>query len=147
MTDRYLQDQHCIDRLLNEWEKYGSIIVAYEFDDVVYDYHGKSDKHDNVIALLRKAKKLGCHLAVFSCSESSRVPFIQKYLTDNDIPFDTINEMPSFLNFDCRKIYYNHLLDSRSSLSAAYAILNEVCEIVYLNRNADQIKSKQDIDF
>ena len=146
-TDRYLDDKQCIDRLLNEWEKYGFLIISYEFDDVIFDYHGKDDKYPNMIDLLRKAKKLGCYLVVFSCSEDSRIPFIEKHLIDNDIPFNSINQMPEFLGFNCRKIYANHILDSRSGLSSAYNILNEVCEIVWMNRNADKIKLKQDVDY
>lgn len=147
MTDRYLNDQQCIDRLLNEWEKYGMIIVAYDYDSTVFDYGGKGDKFDNMIALLRKVKKMGCHLVVFTSCNDDRFPDIKRYLTENDIPFDSINETPEFIPFKGRKVYYNILLDDRSGMSAAYRILSEVCEIVWLNRNADQIKKKQDIDF
>lgn len=147
MTDRYLNDQQCIDRLLNEWEKYGMIIVAYDYDSTVFDYGGRGDKFDNMVVLLRKVKKMGCHLVVFTSCNDDRFPEIKRYLTENDIPFDSINETPEFIPFKGRKVYYNILLDDRSGMSAAYRILSEVCEIVWLNRNADQIKKKQDIDF
>lgn len=147
MTDRYLNDQECIDRLLHEWERYGGIICAYDFDHTVFDYGKRNDTYPDVIRLLRKAKSLGCHLIVFTSCNDDRFPEIRKYLTDNDIPFDGINETPDYIPFQGRKVYYNILLDDRSGLSAAYRILNEVCEIVWLNRNADKIKSKQDIDF
>lgn len=146
-TDRYLDDQACIDRLLNEWQRYGSIIVAYDFDSTVFPYSNKDDKFDNVIELLRKAKKLGCHLVVFTSCNEDRMPEIKKYLADNNIPYDGINETPDYIPFQGRKVYYNLLLDDRAGLSSAYKILSEVCEIVSLNRNADRIKSKQDIDF
>lgn len=147
MTDRYLNDQECIDRLLNEWEKYGMLIVAFDYDHTVFDYANRGDKFDNVISLLCKVKKMGCHLVVFTSCNEDRFPDIKKYLKDNDIPFDSINETPDFIPFKGRKVYYNLLLDDRSGLSSAYRILNEVCEIVWLNRNAHKIKSKQDVDF
>lgn len=147
MTDRYLDDKECIDRLLHEWERYGQIIVAYDYDNTVFDYGAKGDKFDNVIALLRKVKKMGCHLVVFTSCNDDRFDDIRKYLNDNDIPFDSINETPDYIPFQGRKVYYNILLDDRAGISSAYKILSEVCEIVWLNRNAHTIKSKQDIDF
>lgn len=147
MTDRYLNDQQCIDRLLNEFQLHGSIIVCYDYDHTVFDYGKRGDEYTDVITLLRKAKKLGCHMIVFTSCNEDRFPDIKKYLIDNDIPFDGINETPDYIPFQGRKVFSNILLDDRAGLSAAYRILNEVCEIVWLNRNADQIKKKQDIDF
>lgn len=147
MTDRYLNDQQCIDRLLNEWQRYGNLVIAVDFDNTLYDYHSRGDKYDNVIALIRKVHKMGCRVVVFTCCDETRFSFIEKYMRDNDIPFDAINEDAAFIEYRGRKIYFNWLLDDRSGLSAAYHILNEVCERVWLIRNADQIKSKQDIDF
>ena len=147
MRDRYLQDQQCIDRLLNEWAFHGSIIVCFDFDNTVFDYNKRGDEYLDVITLLRKAKKLGCHLIVFTSCNEDRFPDIKKYLIDNNIPFDGINETPDYIPFQGRKVFSNILLDDRAGLSAAYRILNEVCEIVHLNRNADRIKSRQDFDF
>ncbi len=147
MTDRYLDDQQCIDRLLSEFQTHGSIIVCYDYDNTVYDYNKRGDGFPLIINLLRKAKKLGCHLIVFTSCNDDRFPEIKKYLTDNDIPFDAINETPDYIPFRGKKVYSNILLDDRSGLSAAYRILNEVCETVWLNRNAEKMKSKQDIDF
>lgn len=135
MTDRYLNNIECISRLLNEWEKYGLLIVAYDYDNTVFDYGNRGDKFDNVIELLRKVKKMGCHLVVFTSCNEDRFPDIKKYLNDNDIPFDSINETPDFIPFKGRKVYYNILLDDRAGLSSSYAVLNEVCELVSINRH------------
>ena len=147
MTDRYLNDQECIDRLLNEWEKYGMIICAYDFDHTVFDYSKRGDVYENIILLLRKLKRMGCHLVVFTSCDETRYSEIQKYLNDNDIPFDSINETPDFIPFKGRKIYYNALLDDRAGMSAMYKILIEVTEIVDINRHGEATKNKQDIDF
>lgn len=147
MTDRYLSDKECIDRLLNEWEKYGMLIIAYDFDFTVFDYGNRGDKFDNIIALLRKVKKMGCHLVVFTSCDDDRFPDIKKYLNDNEIPFDSINETPDFIPFKGRKVYYNILLDDRAGLSSAYTILNEVAELVSINRHGEAQAGKQDIDF
>lgn len=146
-TDRYLSDHECIERLLNEWEKYGLLVIAYDFDNTVYDYHSRGDKFDNVIELLRKVKRMGCHLVVFTSCDDDRFPDIKKYLTENNIPFDSINETPDFIPFKGRKVYYNWLLDDRAGLSASYRILNEVAELVHINRHGAIQQQKQDVDF
>lgn len=146
-TDRYLDDEECINRLVHEWQKYGMLIVAYDFDNTVFPYTHEDDRFDKVIELLIKAKKMGCHLVVFTSCNDDRIPEIKKYLNDNNIPFDSINETPDFIPFKGRKIYYNIFLDDRASLKSAYNILNEACERVWFNRNAETLKQKQDIDF
>lgn len=146
MIDRYLNEQQCVDRLLNEWERYGILIVAYDYDHTVFDYSKNGDTYENIVRLLRKLKRMGCHLVVFTSCDETRFPDIKKYLDDNDIPFDSINETPDFIPFKGRKIYYNALLDDRAGMSAMYRILSEVTEIVDINRHVDTIKNKQDID-
>lgn len=147
MTDRYLSDQECIDRLLGEWNIHGNLIVAYDFDNTVSDYHKRGDKFEAVINLIRKVKKLGCTVIVFTSCDESRFPEIKQYLKDNDIPFDGINENAKSIIYTGRKIYYNILLDDRAGLSASYKQLIEVAELVELNRNAKKIGERQDIDF
>lgn len=146
MTDRYLNDKECIDRLLNEWEKYGMLIIAYDYDNCVFDYGNRGDKFDNVIALIRKVKKMGCHLVVFTSCDETRYSEIKKYLNDNNIPFDSINETPDFIPFKGRKVYYNVLLDDRAGLSSAFNVLKEVVEVVSINRHGESQKKKQDVD-
>ena len=146
MTDRYLDDKECIDRLMNEWRTHGSIILCYDYDNCVFDFHNRGDKFDKVIALIRKAKELGCTVIVFTSCDESRFEEIKKYLRDNNIPFDGINENAKTIPYTGRKLYYNILLDDRAGLSASYAQLKEVLLLIELNKKADLIKNKQDID-
>lgn len=147
MTDRYLSDKECVTRLLGEWNIHGNLIVAYDFDNTVYDYHKRGDKFEKVIGLIQKCKKLGCTVIVFTSCDEGRFQEIRKFLKDHDIPFDGINENAQSVPFTGRKIYYNILLDDRAGLSASYNQLVEVLEMVELNRNEEAIKNKQDIDF
>lgn len=118
--DYFLNDAHCVERLFNEWKKYGSIIVAYDYDNTVFDYYQRGDTFDNVIKLLRECKAMGFHLTVFTSCNDDRFPEIKEYLTTHNIPFDGINQTPDFIPFKGRKVYYNILLDDRAGLSAAY---------------------------
>jgi hypothetical protein len=118
--DYFLDDTNCVARLVSEYERYGSLIVAYDYDSTVFDYHGKGLKYDDVIDLLRHCRSMGFHLTVFTSCNDDRFPEIRVYLTQIDIPFDGINETPDFIPFQGRKVYYNILLDDRAGLSAAY---------------------------
>jgi hypothetical protein len=39
--DYYLNTENSSNRLLVEYNKYGTLVVAYDFDDTVYDFHKK----------------------------------------------------------------------------------------------------------
>lgn len=126
--DYFLDDKHCVERLFDEWKKYGSIIVAYDYDNTVFDYYNKGYSYENVIDLLRECKRMGFHLTVFTSCNDDRFPEIKKYLTDNNIPFDGINETPDFIPFKGRKVYFNILLDDRAGLSSAY---DQLWKVIY----------------
>lgn len=124
MKHPYLSDNICIVRLIEEYEKYGSLVVAYDFDNCVYDYHLKGHDYSEVIALIRQAKEAGCYLIVFTASQD--LPKVADFLYSNDIPYDKINENPPFYKSNSRKIYYNILLDDRAGLLSAYKQLKTV---------------------
>ena len=64
--DYYLDDNNAVNRLVEEWRKYGKIIIGYDFDDTVFDFHQKGRTYKNVMNLLRECKKLGAYLIVFN---------------------------------------------------------------------------------
>jgi hypothetical protein len=134
MTDPYLVPGTSTLRLVKEWEKHGKLIVAYDFDGTVHDYHGEGHQYDKVIALLRECKKMGCYLIVFSTSEPERHDFIKNYLDRWDIPYDSVNENMPGLPFKGGKIYYNILLDDRAGLDSAYSSLLQASMYIKLKR-------------
>lgn len=120
MSDPFMSHDNCVDRLIYEYEKYGSIIVAYDFDNTVFDYHRKGHWFEQVIELLRVCRSMKFHLTVFTSCNDDRFPEIRQYLEANDIPYDGINETPDFIPFQGRKVYYNILLDDRAGLKGAF---------------------------
>lgn len=124
--DYFLNDNNCIERLYQEWEKYDSLIIAYDYDNTVFDYHGKGYSFESVIELIRECAKLNFHLIVFTSCESDKYEEISNFLNANSIPFNAINETPEFIASKGRKVYYNILLDDRSGLSSAYVQLWQV---------------------
>lgn len=130
--DYYLYDLNVINRLVDEWSKYGcNFVIAYDFDNTVYDYHNQGHKYDDVIGLLRECKEFGAHLVVFTANDEDKHPPIIDYLKTNNIPFDAINENPPFVPVQSsKKIYSNHFLDDRAGLSSAYYCLRLALQIM-----------------
>lgn len=142
MLDPFLDDINCAKRLISEYERYGSIIVAYDYDNTVYDYYQKGDTFGHVVDLLRECYRMGFHLIVFTSCNDDRFPEIKEYLKANNIPFDSINETPDFIPFKGRKVYYNILLDDRAGLRSAYEIL---WKVIYSIKGQDIIRNESEI--
>lgn len=128
MYHPYLSDTACTYRLVDEYKKHKSLVIAYDFDNCVFDYHSKGHLYTEVIEMLRECEKLGMFLIVFTAEKDTQKVF--DFLNDNFIPFDTINENPPFFKSDSRKIYYNLLLDDRAGLLSAYNQLKETINII-----------------
>lgn len=128
--DHFLIENNVFERLLKEYNLHKKIVVAYDFDNTVYDYHNQGHIYNQVIKLIRRCKANGFELIVFTGSHSTRIEYIKKYLTENNIPFDRINENPIFFKSDSRKIFYNILLDDRAGLLTSYKILNKLLNLI-----------------
>lgn len=126
MTDPYLSIIQTTKRLVSEWMKHGDIIVAYDYDNTVYDFHEKGHTFTMVKELLREVGDMGGKFIVYSCSPKSRHEEIKTYLTSENIPFDYINEPAVRLgDFDdgSGKLFYSIFLDDRAGLTSAYMAL------------------------
>lgn len=130
MIDQYLQPGANKQRLLKEYRLYGKLIIAYDFDNTVFDYHMDGSTYNNIIDLLRRCHKLGFYLIVFTCNHESKYEQISNYLKQCNIPYNAINENCLDIDFAHNKIYYNILLDDRAGLISAYEDLKYVVEII-----------------
>ena len=135
--DFYLNDDNAVNRLVEEWKKYRKIIIGYDFDDTVYDFHRKGRVYNDVMNLLRKCKKLGAYFIVFTCCGEDEYDKIRNYLNENNLPYDKINEDLEFVQFKGRKVYCNIMLDDRSGLSSAYKVLLETIKIIEKEKEND----------
>lgn len=129
--DFYLNPENSKNRLIEEYKNYGSLVVAFDFDDTVYDFHKKGRIYNDVIVLLKKLKTINCYLICWTGQED--LEFVSNYLKANEIPFDSINENPPFHKLKSKKVYANVYLDDRAGL---YQVYNELLKIVeYADRN------------
>lgn len=128
MTDEYLVPNASFLRLLDEYKRYGSLVIAYDFDNTIYDFHKKGKSYIQVMQLLRDLKSIGCYMICFTANTDT--PFIFDYLTENNIPFDSINENPPFFKCPERKIYFNAYLDDRAGLIQVYSELTLLLTLI-----------------
>lgn len=105
-------------RLVEQYQKNDKLIIAYDFDDTVSPYYSKSCFR--AASAIRAAKDhLNAYLIVYTCNADHEK--IKKYLNDNNIPWDAINENAPFIHFcdEKSKLYYNLLLDDKAGLHQA----------------------------
>jgi FMN phosphatase YigB (HAD superfamily) len=126
--DFYLDTQNSVNRLLEEYKQYGTIAVAFDFDDTVYDFHKKGRTYDLVIELLRELKSINCYLICWT--GQTDLTFVESYLTENEIPYDAINENPPFYKSTSRKIYANAYLDDRAGLKQSFDELSALVKLI-----------------
>lgn len=130
--DFYLNPQNSYNRLIDEYDKYGTLVIAFDFDDTVYDFHKKGRIYNDLIDLLRELKAINCYLICWSGQDDAQ--FVTSYLQNNKIPFDAFNTNPPFYKSLNRKIYANAYLDDRAGLKQVYDELNNLV-LSIKNRN------------
>ena len=64
--DYYLNKENALQRLVQEYRNYKSLVIAYDFDNTVYDYHGNDWQFEAVIELLHSLKAIGCYLIILA---------------------------------------------------------------------------------
>ena len=86
--DTYIDHKNVVKRLVDEYKFHGGLVVAYDFDNTVYDYHKKGDTYDMVVDLLKTLEKVpGISLVVWTGTANERHDFVRVYLQANDIPY------------------------------------------------------------
>lgn len=122
MSISYLNDRVAIDRLKRDYVKHGSLIIGCDFDDTIFDLYEQGLDMTPVIDLVKKCKKLGFTICMWTAVTDEWVMAYKRYISENlGIKFDYFNESP-IMNHS-RKPHFNILLDDRAGLSAAYNIL------------------------
>ena len=115
----YLNDRKAIDRLKREYQEHNNLIIGFDFDETIYDFHKTGLDLQPVIDLLIKCSELGFVMCLNSIND--RIGFKDSYTKQLGIKVDYINDSPVFK--DMGKPYFNIFLDDRAGLSASYNIL------------------------
>jgi hypothetical protein len=129
--DEFLVKGLSQERLINEFEKYGSITVGYDFDGTVHDYHKTGATYEMVRQLLRDLKEIGCTLVCWTAYKD--LSYVANFLENNNIPFDSINEGGIPLPWESKKPFFSALLDDRAGLLQVYTELRMLVNHVKTN--------------
>jgi len=131
--DKYLQPNSAYERLWAEYNKYGSLIVAVDFDDTLYDFHKVGNSYEQVKQLVKDLREIGCYIIIWTGNQDNWL--IVNYLAEHNIPYDSINnEAPiskKLLGDKIpRKVYANVYIDDRAGLFQVYNDLTKLVENV-----------------
>lgn len=129
--DKYLVYDSAYDRLWAEYQKYGSLIVAVDYDDTLFDFHGTGNSYELVKQLVRDLHSIGCKIIIWSGSDN--VDEMDKFLREQNVPWDLINENLQVngkwaSGKDSRKVYANVYIDDRAGLNQVYNDLRRLVE-------------------
>jgi hypothetical protein len=134
MIDEFLNAENSYQRLKKEFLEHGKLIIAYDIDSTVFDYHNKGESYEMVKELIRDWKDYA-YFIVFTSSTEDRFPFIREVLDKENLPYNGINEDAPFIPFTGRKVYYNVLLDDRAGLKQVYDELRRLHNECIANKN------------
>lgn len=124
-----------LERLLRIYREHGSLTVAVDFDNTLYDFHYRNEKaqrneydFSEIAELVRRLKAVNCFIIIWTANEDRE--FIKQFLAEQQIPYDLINEESPYFKGQERKIYYNVLLDDAAGLRETYLLLCQFIDSV-----------------
>jgi hypothetical protein len=122
MEDRYTNYDEQLKRLISERKKYGKLVIAFDFDNTIHDFHGVGDTYPKVIYNLLKAQRQGHILILFTANPN--VEYCRNYCKEIGLDIEWINDSP--IDIGIHKPYYNLLLDDRAGLGEAVWLLRDL---------------------
>jgi hypothetical protein len=128
MVDEFLVENAALDRLLAEYGKYGSLTIGVDFDGTLHDYHKTGASHEQVRQLVRELKSVNCKIVIWTAYPD--LMYVAQFCTDNNIPFDSINEGGIPLGWESKKPFFSALLDDRAGLLQQYTELKQFLKII-----------------
>lgn len=123
-TDPYMNFHNVVQRLKDEYEKHNNLVIAFDFDNTIYDFHNKGYEFPEVIDLLYRASMLNLTLVCYTGNEDTE--FVMNYCMKNKIRVDYMNESPIKSVSRPHKPYFSILLDDRAGLASAVEALHYV---------------------
>lgn len=126
--DEYLVTGKSFERLLSEYEKYGSLYIGVDFDGTLHDYHKTGATYEMVRQLVRDLKSINCKIIIWTSYPD--LNYVRNFCQVHDIPFDDINEGGIPLGWESKKLMLSALLDDRAGLIQVYEELRILVNII-----------------
>lgn len=130
VKDPYTDESRLFERLKNELNKYGKLIIAVDFDDTMFNTHNNPGwVYTGVVETLLRWQD-HAEIICWTSSTPDRYDFIRSVFAAHGIPLGGININASRIEPRGPKIYANIYLDDRScGLEMALHILNLLADI------------------
>lgn len=131
-----------VKKLIDQYVKHGSLIVAVDFDDTVYPFSEELSDLEYVREVVRKAKSQGHKLLLLTCRDKYEGQ-VKRFLTAHGIEVDYFNEVTvsgEGWGGEGSKPFYSWFLDDKASLYMSTYILDRALdEIQKLVDNSDKL--------
>lgn len=98
IIDEYLNKEKSYKRFKEKFEAHKKLIIAYDLDSTVFDYHNTGSSYEMVKDLIRKYKEYA-YFIVFTSYEPDRYNEIDSILQKENLPYDSINDDATFIPF------------------------------------------------
>lgn len=126
--DEYLVPNKSFLRLLEEYNKYGSLAVGVDFDGTIHDYHKTGASYEMVRQLVRDLHSVGCKIYIWTAYKD--LEYVKQFCIENNIPQDGINEGGIPLPWESKKPFFSVLLDDRAGLQQVYQELTLLVNLI-----------------
>lgn len=120
--NKLFDEKYYIDRLKAEYEKYGTLIVAIDFDGTLFDLYGDGIEVQPIVDLIRRCNRHGFATCLWTAVTDEWSLIYKKAICGYmGLEFKYYNESPAINK--SRKPHFSILLDDRAGLESAYNIL------------------------
>ena len=115
------------DLAIPHFPKNRKLYFAFDFDGTIHDgdYHGMGAVKEDTVALMKRLRKLGHIVIIYTCRNAKACIPMKEYLKENKIPYDYINENPLF-DTGSTKIYADVYFDDRAFNASDVSSFNSV---------------------
>ena len=136
-----------INRLFEEWNQHGKIIIAVDYDDTISPWKNADQSDcDDVIERLKQAQVTGAHIVIWTACNKDRYDEIKRYCAGKGLFVDSINANPVNLPYGNNgKIYANVYVDDRAGINEALLVLEKAMYMIRGSKEAEKIKSMGDV--
>ena len=134
--DFYRDFDNLYNRLRDEYKKYGRLIIAVDFDNTLFDYHGTGYSFEEVKNLI-KLWRNDAFIYVFTARTEKEYDEIHNFMGKQDIPYQNINE--GCLKGFGTKPFYSVLIDDRAGIDVPYRALTRLISEINLEREFENV--------
>ena len=120
--NNYTNSDMAYNRLKNEYDTHGKLIIAFDFDNTIYDCHFKGLQLECAVTAIKKAHDLGNEVYCFTANNDHDL--VRKHSLEVLGFTPNINESSLDYMFESRKPFYSLLLDDRAGLDTSLRLLN-----------------------